>query len=502
MQLSVEKMCVRLSPAGEGGGEGEPLKQSATSQNQDAPAANPQPLLAKCRLGRYLFPVSKQRPSKTTSRRAAPSAARAKATFHAAYWRRRLFKNTFTRNGERTVLKPWSVKIQHQGQRRTFSLAAANRASAAREAWRIYQRIVASGEKRAVNRSRGLNSIPAPPTSGTAARSALASEPAVWQPRLLHRKYLDFLNDGTTEELSVQIEHAGVSYCFRLGTSEADRAVAQAVEIHRAVVNEGWDAACERFRRELTVAFRWSDNPVAWTYTTLHTQAAAPDDSAGSKPSNQTARSSVAVVESDAGIRRALAGIIDRQNGWRASAAFAGVAETLRELPRRRAELVVINHSLANQPGGEWLAQLQAVAPKTACLQYSVYADSDQLFASVPGGCNGYFLKRLPPHQILDPVAGTPGTRNCSGAELTGAARQYFRRLLLPLPGPDRAQEISKLTQREQQVLSLLSQGYIDKSIADALKISIWTVHGHVKNIFEKLNVHTRTGAVVKFLQK
>jgi len=61
---------------------------------------------------------------------------------------------------------------------------------------------------------------------------------------------------------------------------------------------------------------------------------------------------------------------------------------------------------------------------------------------------------------------------------------------------------MAKLTHREHEVLALLSKGYVDKEIADSLRISIWTVHGHVKNIFEKLGVHTRTEAVIKFLQK
>jgi DNA-binding CsgD family transcriptional regulator len=62
--------------------------------------------------------------------------------------------------------------------------------------------------------------------------------------------------------------------------------------------------------------------------------------------------------------------------------------------------------------------------------------------------------------------------------------------------------EMAKLTPREHEILVLLAKGYLAKEIADSLGISIWTVHGHAKSIFEKLNVHTRTEAVVKFLQK
>jgi len=62
--------------------------------------------------------------------------------------------------------------------------------------------------------------------------------------------------------------------------------------------------------------------------------------------------------------------------------------------------------------------------------------------------------------------------------------------------------EMAKLTPRENEILTLLAKGDLAKEIANTLGISIWTVHGHVKSIFEKFNVHTRTEAVVKFLQK
>ena len=70
------------------------------------------------------------------------------------------------------------------------------------------------------------------------------------------------------------------------------------------------------------------------------------------------------------------------------------------------------------------------------------------------------------------------------------------------MPSGPSALDMAKLTPREHEILTLLAKGDLAKEIADSLGISIWTVHGHVKSIFEKFNVHTRTEAVVKFLQK
>jgi DNA-binding NarL/FixJ family response regulator len=79
---------------------------------------------------------------------------------------------------------------------------------------------------------------------------------------------------------------------------------------------------------------------------------------------------------------------------------------------------------------------------------------------------------------------------------------EYFKSTIASIPIGSPARQSSHLTQREQEVLALLSKGQSDKEIAEWLRISIHTVHEHVRNIFEKLRVHNRTEAVVKFLQK
>ncbi len=332
--------------------------------------------------------------------------------------------------------------------------------------------------------------------------SAVLKGASYWKPRLLHRKYLEFAQTNSTEEYSVRIEHAGTSHYFRLGTSHAGRAAIQAARIQRVVMGQGWEAANARFRRELTLAFRWTDNPVAWTYTTIHTPTPAVRTPPVVAVPNPTAQLNVAVVEADAGLRHTLASCIADQPEFCCIATFATLPEALRWLSRWQIRILLANHSLASTSEKGWVGELKTIAPSVTCLPYSVYEDSDQLFASVPGGAAGYFLKRLPSNRLLEPVAATVGGSHFSSHESAAGALQYFRRLLQPLPDSHGIQEISKLTHREQEVLSLLSKGYLDKSIADALKISIWTVHGHVKNIFQKLNVHTRIGAVVKFLQK
>jgi DNA-binding NarL/FixJ family response regulator len=133
-------------------------------------------------------------------------------------------------------------------------------------------------------------------------------------------------------------------------------------------------------------------------------------------------------------------------------------------------------------------------------LSYSVFTDSDQLFSSTPGGAAVYMLKRTAPNRLFEPIANLAGTP--TQAQITSHVRNYFHQLSAMLPSGPPFWKLAKLTPREQEVLALLSQGDLVKEIAGKLGISNWTVQGHVKSIFEKLSVHSRTEAVIKYLQR
>ena len=140
--------------------------------------------------------------------------------------------------------------------------------------------------------------------------------------------------------------------------------------------------------------------------------------------------------------------------------------------------------------------------PKSRGLLYSVYEDSEELFRTTPGGAGTYLLRRTPPTQFLEPIAGWLKHGRQLGEEMAPAVWQYFKDSVASMPIGGAARQLAHLTQREHEVLGLLSKGHPDKDIADQLGISIYTVHEHVRNIFDKLGAHNRTEAAVKFLQK
>jgi DNA-binding NarL/FixJ family response regulator len=419
-----------------------------------------------------------------------------------AYWRERLFRSGYTYKGRHLKVRGWSVKIQHLGRRKTFSLPSSRRGPAAAQACQLYRTIVNQGWQQAGVRG-GRRSVPAglapaEPTPSGAER--LGRD--FWAQRLIHREYSMSLDMKRAAELSVRVDHQATSHYFPLGTENAKLAASRALRIYQAVASQGWESANERFRRELTVAFRWLDHPLAWTYTTIHTHANIHRRPSADTFNKGTGRLKVAIAESDGAIRRALVWCLNHMDGFCCAAAYASAAEAIRDLPRRSACLVLVSQNLADKPGTACLEELKAAAPGAAGLLFSVYEDSEELFRATPGGAGTYLLRRTPPTGFLEPAAEVLSRGNLSAGELPAGVWQYFKNMVASLPISGPARQLPHLTNREREVLALLGKGRQDKEIAVRLDISIYTVHEHVRNIFEKLRVHNRTEAVVKFLQK
>lgn len=429
-----------------------------------------------------------------------PRVAKPPSKLGPAYWRQRLFKNTYTYNGRRVEVRSWSVKLQVFGKRKTFSLNARDRAQAAGEACEIYQTILAHGWEGVAQGPPGLRpGFKVAPGSLTSPVS-IAFDVEYWRRRLVHRKYPEKPASQGGREFSARIEHARTSHYFPLETSDEAQAAKRAMRIYQTVVRKGWANANAAFPRELSLALRWQENPLAWTYTTIHTWKSNRPAGRATERSRRGLGLGVVIIEPDEGIRVALSSCTNSQGGFRCEAAFASVEEALGEIPRHSADLILANHDLPPLPTAVGWEKFQSVRPGLAGIFYSVFEDADQLFKATPGGAIVYMLKRTAPARILDPIADLTGPVSREG--IVTHVRDYFQRLAASLPSSPASGEIAKLSPREHEILALLSKGDLAKEIAETLGISFWTVQGHVKNIFEKLKVHTRIEAVVKFLQK
>jgi DNA-binding NarL/FixJ family response regulator len=202
----------------------------------------------------------------------------------------------------------------------------------------------------------------------------------------------------------------------------------------------------------------------------------------------------VALVEDDEEIRANLAYRIGESPSFRLAGSYRDAESALDDLPKRKAHVVLMDINLPRMDGVECVRLLKPKLPDTQFIMLTVYEDSNRLFKSLMAGASGYLLKRTTPSKLLSAIreahrGGSPMT-----PQIARLVVQHFRHA----PAP--SSEMQALTAREREVLDQLSKGFRYKEIVDNLVISEGTLHSHIRNIYEKLHVHSRTEAVVKYL--
>jgi DNA-binding NarL/FixJ family response regulator len=208
----------------------------------------------------------------------------------------------------------------------------------------------------------------------------------------------------------------------------------------------------------------------------------------------------VALVEDDEGVRANLAALLNSSPGFVCQAAYPDAMAALKSIPANRPDVVLMDINLPGMLGTECVSRLKSVAPNLPVLMLTVYDDSEQIFKSLMAGASGYLLKRTPKGKLLEAIreitsGGAPMSR-----QIARRVVQFFHDIK-QMPEPVlRAPEVRTLTEREEQVLSLLAKGHAYKEISDLMHISFETVRTHVRNIYEKLHVHSRTEATLKYL--
>jgi DNA-binding NarL/FixJ family response regulator len=203
----------------------------------------------------------------------------------------------------------------------------------------------------------------------------------------------------------------------------------------------------------------------------------------------------ISIVEDDEEIRANLSHRIGENEAFRLLRTYCDAESALADLPRFKPDVVLMDINLPGVDGVECVRQLKAKMPDTQFIMLTVYEDSNRLFRSLMSGASGYLLKRTPPAKLLAAIreahqGGSPMT-----PQIARRVVQHFRQM----PQPDSA--LGKLTPRETEVLEQLAKGFRYKEIVDNLNISSGTLHSYIRNIYEKLHVHSRTEAVVKYLK-
>ena len=205
---------------------------------------------------------------------------------------------------------------------------------------------------------------------------------------------------------------------------------------------------------------------------------------------------SVSIVEDNEKLRGTLARVINRADSFRCVSDYGNAEDALKNLPQVRPDVVLMDINLPGMNGVECVRQLKQLLPQTQVMMLTVYEDTENIFNALTAGANGYMLKRTSSKELLEAIhevhrGGSPMTMHIARKVV-----QSFQKTA------GTAQPTENLSEREQQVLDLLSQGLMYKEIADKLAISYETVHTYIRRIYEKLQVRTRTEAVAKFLRR
>jgi DNA-binding NarL/FixJ family response regulator len=203
----------------------------------------------------------------------------------------------------------------------------------------------------------------------------------------------------------------------------------------------------------------------------------------------------VGIVEDDAVLRKSLARLVGEAHGMQNVIACASGEEALQKLPAFKPRVVLMDLNLPQMPGTECIRKLKDLLPATQVIVLTVYEDSEHIFRALKAGASGYLLKRSEPDEVLEAI------KNASegGAPMSS---QVAQRVVHSFHEPAAAGlDTTTLTDREKEILTFLSKGFANKEIAEKMSISVPTVRTHLRHIYEKLHVRSRTEAIVKYLK-
>lgn len=201
----------------------------------------------------------------------------------------------------------------------------------------------------------------------------------------------------------------------------------------------------------------------------------------------------VSVIEDDKHYREGLKELIDGSDYFRVLNLYPSAEIALPHIKSHPPDIAIVDIKLPGKNGVELIGAIKEVLPDTLCMVCSFYDDDEYVFKALKNGASGYILKDSMPRQIIESLkelhqGGAPMSRYI--------AKKVINTFQVK---SNNHHKLSELTERENEILHLISTGMIVKEIADKLFLSSHTVTKHLKNIYNKLHVNNRIEAVNRF---
>jgi len=202
------------------------------------------------------------------------------------------------------------------------------------------------------------------------------------------------------------------------------------------------------------------------------------------------------LIEDNHTFRRTVARVLNNVERMQCSQTFSNAEDAIDAIRGGAVpDVILVDVELPGQNGIQAVTTIKSVAPSVRLVMLTAFDDHDKIFRALCAGASGYLLKTAPVERIVEGIQEAIQ----GGAPMTPQVAQKVLKMFSDLAQP---KNDYGLTEREQKILALMTKGLIKKEIADQLDLSYHTVDTHLRNIYTKLHVHSRTGAVAKALNE
>ena len=202
----------------------------------------------------------------------------------------------------------------------------------------------------------------------------------------------------------------------------------------------------------------------------------------------------VAIVEDIDEIRESLRQIVNTAAGFECIHAYADALIALENIVDLEVDVLLLDVNLPHLSGPDAVRLFKEKHPDMQIIMCTIYSDDNSVFTSLKNGASGYLLKKVPPSQMIEAIREV----HMGGAPMSSEiARRVVDSFKMQSP-----KDFDVLTNREKQILDRLERGLMYKEIAEDMNITIDTVKKHIHNVYSKLHVQSRTGAIKKLYGK